>query len=132
MVEYIKDYYNYDNDNDYNNTSIINYSNSDIKCFSLYTLLIIILFISFYNPCFPLIKIFFNSCKEKYNIFKIPVYKIKENDNLLLDECPICLDKFEINDRIISLNCNHKFHKDCLKLWIKKNNTCPQCRENII
>ena len=41
-------------------------------------------------------------------------------------------DKYEINDKIISLNCNHKFHKNCLKLWIKKNNTCPQCRENII
>lgn len=124
MVEYIKDYYN--------NTSIINYTKSDIKCFSLYTMLIIILFISFSNPCFPLIKNLFNACKEKYNILNIPVYKIKNNDNLLLDECPICLDKYVINDKIISLNCNHKFHKDCLKLWIKKNNTCPQCRENII
>ena len=125
MVEYIKDYYNYDND--YNNTSIINYTKSDIQI-----LLIIILFISFSNPCFPLIKNLFNACKEKYNILNIPVYKIKNNDNLLLDECPICLDKYLINDKIISLNCNHKFHKDCLKLWIKKNNTCPQCRENII
>ena len=125
MVEYIKDYYNYDND--YNNTSIINYTKSEIQI-----LLIIMLFISCLNPCFPLIKKIYNSCKEKYNIFKIPVYKIIDNDNLLLDECPICLDKYEINDKIISLNCNHKFHKDCLKLWIKKNNTCPQCRENII
>lgn len=127
MVEYIKDYYNYDNDYNNNNTSIINYTKSDIQI-----LLIIILFISCLNPCYPLIKNLFNSYKEKYNILKIPVYKIKENDNLLLDECPICLDKYEINDKIISLNCNHKFHNDCLKLWIKKNNTCPQCRENII
>lgn len=131
MGEYIKNYYNLDNDYK-NNTSIINYSNSDIKCFSLYAMLIIILFISFSNPCFPLIKNSFNSCKEKYNILKIPVYKITGNDNLLLDECSICLDKYEINDKIISLNCNHKFHKNCLKLWISKNNTCPQCRENII
>ena len=126
MVEYIKDYYNYDND--YNNTSIINYTKSDIQI-----LLIIILFISCLNPCFPLIKNLFNSCKEKYNILRIPVYKIVLNDNLLLDECSICLENYKINDKIIHLNCNHKYHKDCLKLWISKNNnTCPQCRENII
>jgi len=126
MVEYIKDYYN--------NTSIINYTKSDIQI-----LLIILLFISCLNPCFPLIKEIYNSCKGKYNsckgkynIFKLPLYKIVLDDNLLLDECSICLENYKINDKIINLNCNHKFHKDCLKLWIKKNNTCPQCRENII
>ena len=67
MVEYIKDYYN--------NTSIINYTKSDIQI-----LLIILLFISCLNPCFPLIKEIYNSCKGKYNsckgkynIFKLPL-----------------------------------------------------------
>ena len=28
--------------------------------------------------------------------------------------------------------CNHEFHVDCLKGWVKNNNSCPLCREEII
>ena len=46
--------------------------------------------------------------------------------------CSICLDDFEINDKVCRTKiCNHLFHKECLKEWLKTENSCPVCR-NII
>jgi len=44
-------------------------------------------------------------------------------------DCPIC---FEITDEI-SLECNHKIHKECLKRLLKSNapKKCPMCRSHI-
>ena len=42
-------------------------------------------------------------------------------------ECSICLEL--INKNNIILECNHNFHRDCLK-HLKKWN-CPICRMNI-
>ena len=111
----------------YNNTNFDNYTKSNIEI-----MLIILLCISCLSPFIQTFNEYIKTCKNNYDIFKLPVYKIVSNDNLLLDECSICLEKYKLNDKIISLPCSHSFHKDCLNLWLKKNNTCPQCRENII
>ncbi|CAD8198119.1 unnamed protein product [Paramecium pentaurelia] len=51
-------------------------------------------------------------------------------------ECPICLDNFEINQltQLAKLDCNHIFHIQCLTLWrTYYTNTiysiCPCCRQ---
>lgn len=45
-----------------------------------------------------------------------------------MQNCSVCLDNIKENDKII-LECNHVFHKDCIK---KLNNfICPLCRSNI-
>ncbi len=31
--------------------------------------------------------------------------------------CPICLENFVIKDKIVILNCMHKFHINCIKPW---------------
>ena len=41
--------------------------------------------------------------------------------------CPICLE--DGVDYIT--DCHHKYHDKCIKQWMKKNNTCPICREII-
>jgi hypothetical protein len=75
-------------------------------------------------------------CLDSCNIYlknnKIKGRKIKLSDDLLLDECPICLDNYQSNREVMNLDCNHVFHHDCIRLWLIENNTCPQCRENII
>ena len=73
-----------------------------------------------------------DSCKLYLKNKKIKGRKIELSDELLLDECPICLDNYQVNRDIMNLDCNHIFHHDCINLWLKDNNTCPQCRENII
>lgn len=43
-------------------------------------------------------------------------------------ECPICSETFE---KLKSTPCKHSFCEKCIGEWLKKNNTCPLCRENI-
>ena len=47
------------------------------------------------------------------------------DDNL----CCICLD--ELIPTTLRLKCNHAFHTDCIVDWIKRDITCPMCRQRI-
>lgn len=42
--------------------------------------------------------------------------------------CTICMLPIEDGDRIGALECDHKFHVECLKQWIKRRNVCPLCQ----
>ncbi|MGB8467411.1 MAG: RING finger domain-containing protein [Candidatus Babeliales bacterium] len=44
------------------------------------------------------------------------------------EECPIC---FEVGELDAQTHCNHRFHANCLTLWLSDNNTCPLCRNSI-
>ena len=62
-----------------------------------------------------------------YNTVKI----LNDIDN---EDCSICLEKLydeENNKEIISLDCNHLFHKECVDPWITRNRNCPLCKRNI-
>ena len=41
-------------------------------------------------------------------------------------ECIICFEK--MGDIECKLNCNHTYHYNCIKEWVEKKNTCPECR----
>ena len=41
-------------------------------------------------------------------------------------ECSVCLISLE--KPVIKLQCNHFFHKGCIKRWFQEKNTCPYCR----
>lgn len=56
------------------------------------------------------------------------INKIKTSNELLEDNCSICLNKE--NKEIMILPCNHNFHSDCLRQWLKNNNKCPICRSD--
>ncbi len=58
------------------------------------------------------------------------------------DTCAICFDTISIesllskkNDntpkKMMSLDCKHKYHINCIEEWSKKSNTCPICRSPI-
>ena len=53
-------------------------------------------------------------------------YQETENNKI---NCPICLEKFDKNQSIIS-SCNHGWCKKCNKLI--EDNKCPLCRTKII
>lgn len=56
-----------------------------------------------------------------------------KKDEQKTDDCAICMENFVEGDgkMIAELNCNNKhiFHLECLSEWVKKNDTCPLCRE---
>ena len=48
-------------------------------------------------------------------------------------ECVVCMQIFTENEEVICLRCDprHIFHSECLKRWLRINNTCPICRQSI-
>lgn len=48
------------------------------------------------------------------------------------EHCPIGLDEFNIDDRVVVLECQHQFKEDNLKLWLNVRRTCPLCNARLI
>ena len=52
------------------------------------------------------------------------------------EPCSICLEPLydkedlENNKPVISLRCNHMFHKECIDPWVINNKCCPLCKRN--
>ena len=101
---------------------------NDDSDYELYTLMIILLCTSISMGISVLLPI----CKNKINYFCIMNYNNNIDDELLLDECIICLEKYNMNDKIVRLNCSHIYHRDCIKSWFNKKMTCPICRYDIL
>ena len=69
---------------------------------------------------------------EKFILNKIN--KEKTRDNM----CAICINDYEEGDEIISFDCSHDYHLDCVGPWLKENihkrqaPKCPLCKEVLI
>ncbi|KAI8379417.1 uncharacterized protein BYT42DRAFT_326113 [Radiomyces spectabilis] len=46
-------------------------------------------------------------------------------------DCAVCKDEFAKVEQVIELPCQHIFHEDCIKPWLKMNGTCPVCRHAV-
>ena len=44
--------------------------------------------------------------------------------------CSICLEEFNSEKEIAFLDCKHFYHMECIIKWIKKDASCPLCRNN--
>ena len=44
------------------------------------------------------------------------------------EECPICLENYGKNKKLIKLNCGHIIHSECWNQWKKHKSSCPLCR----
>ena len=64
------------------------------------------------------------------NISSINIINKKSELFVNSEKCIICMQKYKIRECVVSLNkCCHNFHKRCFIRWIKKNNSCPICRQ---
>lgn len=70
-----------------------------------------------------------NGLQYKMSLSEIQKYKIIRS--ITAEDCPICLDKIEVNDRIPSLQCKHILHFECFVVMAVHQSTCPLCRSNI-
>lgn len=46
-------------------------------------------------------------------------------------QCSVCMEDFALDESVLSLVCQHLFHKDCIKPWLELHNTCPICRQPV-
>jgi hypothetical protein len=46
------------------------------------------------------------------------------------DDCPICLDNLQ-QEFARLIPCAHRFHVQCIDVWLSSNNTCPYCRSPV-
>jgi len=47
------------------------------------------------------------------------------------DTCSICLSEYEQSQKIITLNCKHFFHQNCLEDWMVERTACPLCKTEV-
>ena len=75
---------------------------------------------------------YFNNCYEINEKLCKPV-KIKIGDEVLNEDCLICMEKYKLNQFKRTLpTCKHYFHKKCVDKWLKQNSSCPICRDKLI
>jgi len=64
------------------------------------------------------------SCLDNYLLS----HQVQEADRT--GNCSLCIEPFNSTQTNVVLQCNHKFHKECIKEWLEKELTCPNCRQS--
>jgi len=57
---------------------------------------------------------------------------VNKNEESLCDSCPICIMNYKDGEKIKSLPCLHKFHKNCIDKWLEIKSDCPMCKFDIL
>ncbi|KAJ8900563.1 hypothetical protein K2173_025340 [Erythroxylum novogranatense] len=47
-------------------------------------------------------------------------------------KCPICLSEYQSKETVRCIpECHHCFHAECIDEWLRRNGTCPVCRNSL-
>lgn len=61
-------------------------------------------------------------------VFALPKVQFDACDQ---QSCVICLEAYQQEELLASLNCGHLFHVDCVAGWMRRASHCPLCRTDI-
>lgn len=64
-------------------------------------------------------------------LFNLRIHTICQREENEGASCAVCLDEFEVGNKVKKMPCNHLFHNECLLTWLGKQNTCPACRHEL-
>jgi Ring finger domain len=99
-----------------------------------------IFFITFYGvlrlyipPWDETVNSLFLSHRMKAKVFAIDHFILNEKQEISISAwCPICLHNWASGDELaMGRVCGHVFHRDCLKMWLSRNTSCPCCRRDM-
>lgn len=99
------------------------------------------------NKCRYAWKQYYEECKlgaEQNTVVRTIIRKVEDDIPIYLEneikeimtkhnhkyDCVICLDNIEGKDLKV-VRCGHFFHKECIGEWLKRKNSCPNCRKKI-
>ncbi len=72
------------------------------------------------------------SSNNSISFQRLDILPIKAIENHIEKECSICQTNFCLGEKITILtDCDHCFHYNCLKQWVKNKVNCPLCRKTI-
>ncbi|CAF3347943.1 unnamed protein product [Rotaria sp. Silwood1] len=61
-----------------------------------------------------------------------PDLTAEELANVADTTCIICREEMQVQQSIKRLSCQHIFHKNCLRSWFQRQQTCPICRTTVL
>jgi len=65
-------------------------------------------------------------------ILALPSATVLEHEEMLEEECAICLNTLKCGDRVRQLGpCGHTFHRSCIDLWLLRRADCPLCKHTV-
>ncbi|KAI6182620.1 RING-type E3 ubiquitin transferase [Aphelenchoides bicaudatus] len=62
---------------------------------------------------------------------KLPKSRITNEQRERELQCTTCMETFELDEEVTVLPCKHVFHETCIFPWLKKQRTCPICRQEL-
>ncbi|KAJ6347421.1 hypothetical protein OIU76_003989 [Salix suchowensis] len=48
------------------------------------------------------------------------------------EDCPICLEEYDLENPKLSTKCEHHFHLSCILEWMERSESCPVCDKEMI
>lgn len=70
--------------------------------------------------------------KKQYIKYHPGLIAIKRYSGLTQDDCSICFEPLQdITLSTSILICGHKFHSNCINMWLNTRSDCPLCRQQI-
>lgn len=92
----------------------------DIITILFFCTLIVLFIFGFFHICFVIYMYINNFYKH---VIVCPKHVPKESG-----VCTICLE----DACNVPLECGHVFHKKCINTWLEENDTCPNCRMELV
>ncbi|CAF1282736.1 unnamed protein product [Adineta ricciae] len=92
------------------------------------------------RPMFIAMKAFRKSCSDVIESRRAirnlntmyPDLTAEELANVADTTCIICREEMQVQQSIKRLGCQHIFHKNCLRSWFQRQQTCPICRTTVL
>lgn len=68
---------------------------------------------------------------SNFDLDRMPTFVYTNKEEVVNDECSICLTQFQMGEMLISLPCHqrHSFHAGCIREWLHRQNVCPLCQK---
>ena len=46
-------------------------------------------------------------------------------------QCSVCLEQYQVGDRVRTVLCMHNYHMDCIDAWLRDHSACPICKTEL-
>jgi hypothetical protein len=56
----------------------------------------------------------------------------KNDESNYVESCPICIVDYKTGDKVKTLPCLHKFHRECVDKWLLMKSDCPICKYDLL